>query len=295
VIYADDFGNILKRVAFPTESCEKTLEKIFNAVQEMGECRAIGISCGSPLDEKKGIIMSPPNLVGWDDVHIVEMLEKRFGVPAYLCNDANACALAEWKFGAGKGTQNMIFLTFGTGMGAGLILDGKLYSGTNGNAGECGHVRMTEQGPVGYGKSGSFEGYCSGGGIKQIGQTVARELLQMGKRASFCESMQNLDEITAKSVAKAAHEGNADAIRVYDICAEKLGMGLSMLIDLFNPEIIVLGSIFERSEDLLRQKAEEIIKREALPMSASVCKIRPALLGDTIGDCAAVAVAMQSK
>ena len=180
VVLGDTEG-IIKKIRFATTTYEETMENIRNAIREMDGYDAIGISCGGPLDSKKGLILSPPNLVGWDNVPITKMLSEEFGVPAYLCNDADACALAEWKFGAGKGTENMIFLTFGTGMGAGLILNGKLYSGTNGMAGEVGHMRMNAYGPVGYGKTGSFEGFCSGSGIAQIGKTLALEQLQMGK------------------------------------------------------------------------------------------------------------------
>ena len=134
---------------------------------------SIGVSCGSPMDSARGIIQEPPNLPGWKDVHITEELTARTGLPAFLCNDANACALAEWRFGAGRGTQNMIFCTFGTGFGAGLILDGKLYAGTNDNAGEIGHVRLDTEGPMGYYKIGSVEGFCSGGGIAKCGGYIA--------------------------------------------------------------------------------------------------------------------------
>ena len=136
---------------------------------------AIGISCGGPLDSKRGVIMSPPNLPGWDNVEIVKQIKEHYGVKPVLQNDANACAVAEWKFGAGKGSNNMVFMTFGTGLGAGLILDGKLYCGTNDNAGELGHIRLEKFGPVGYGKIGSFEGFCSGGGIAQLGYQKALE------------------------------------------------------------------------------------------------------------------------
>ena len=124
----------------------------------------IGISCGGPLDSEKGVIYSPPNLPGWDSVPIVEIFKKEFNVDVQVQNDANACALAEWLMGADAGTKNMIFMTFGTGMGAGLILNEQLYAGTNDLAGEVGHIRMAEDGPVGFGKAGSFEGFCSGGG-----------------------------------------------------------------------------------------------------------------------------------
>ena len=146
---------------------------------------AIGISCGNPMDSKRGVILSPPNLPGWDNVEIVRVLEERYGVRAYLQNDADACAIAEWRFGAGRGTQNMVFMTFGTGFGAGLILGGRLYSGTNGNAGEVGHIRLSSFGPVGYGKAGSWEGFCSGGGISQLAYMKATEMAQGGKFPSF--------------------------------------------------------------------------------------------------------------
>ena len=159
----------------PTEMIQKLFTLADSILDKKPD--AIGISCGGPLDSKKGIIMSPPNLPGWDNVEIVRLFKERYGVKTVLQNDANACAMAEWKFGAGKGCDNMIFLTFGTGLGAGLILGGRLYSGTNDNAGEVGHIRLDKFGPVGYGKSGSFEGFCSGGGIAQLGYIKALEKL----------------------------------------------------------------------------------------------------------------------
>ena len=120
--------------------------------------KRIGISCGGPLDSKKGMIYSPPNLPGWDKCLLQRYLQMKFGVETALQNDANACALAEWLMGAGRGTSNMVFLTFGTGMGGGLILNGRLYSGTNDLGGEVGHIRLAKDGPVGFGKAGSFEG-----------------------------------------------------------------------------------------------------------------------------------------
>ncbi len=290
VIVGDDNG-VKEKIRFDTTDVNDTLGNITKAAEKLGVGEAIGISCGGPLDSKKGIIMSPPNLPGWDNIEIVKMLEEKFGVPVGIQNDANACALAEWKYGAGKGCENMIFLTFGTGMGAGLILDGRLYSGTNDMAGEIGHIRMESYGPVGYGKSGSFEGFCSGGGIAEIGKTVARERLQCGKSVSFCGGYEELKKITAKKIADCAKSGDMEALRVYDICAEKLGAGLSILIDILNPEKIVIGSIFERSGELLRKKMQQVIDREALFYARNVCEIVPAKLGDSIGDWAALAVA----
>ena len=282
---------ICQKIKFETTSVQKTLDRIISAVEELGAQNAIGISCGGPLDSKNGIILSPPNLPGWDRIEIVKLLRDRFCVPVGIQNDANACALAEWKYGAGKGTQNMIFLTFGTGMGAGLILNGKLYSGTNDMAGEVGHIRLENFGPVGYGKRGSFEGFCSGGGIAELGKMLAREALQCGNAPAYCKGYDALDGITAKSIAECAMLGDPTAKRVYEICGEKLGTGLSILIDLLNPEKIVIGSVFERSGQLLRKQMEEVIEKEALSYARSVCEVVPAKLGDEIGDWAAIAAA----
>ena len=294
--------SIAGKSVFPTETAkgfDQTLQNIYaNIDAELAktglaakDVAAIGISCGGPLDSKKGIIMSPPNLPGWDNIHIVELIEKRYGVKTAVQNDANACTLAEWKYGAGQGYSNVIFLTFGTGMGAGLVLDGRLYAGTNDMAGEVGHIRLECTGPVGYGKAGSFEGFCSGGGIAQLARTLAFEKLQMGEQVSFCGSMADLDSLSAKSVAEAALNGDKLAIEIYGICGHYLGKALSVLIDVLNPEVIVLGSIYGRSQELIKPSMRIAIEKETLSHSRNVCKIVPAGLGESIGDYAALSVA----
>lgn len=298
VILADENGATLEKVRFETASPTETIDRLLQEAVLLAShasvpIRAAGFSCGGPLDTKAGLILSPPNLPGWDRVPIVSLISHALGdIPTYLENDANACALAEWQFGAGKGTRNMIFLTFGTGLGAGLILDGRLYEGANGNAGECGHLRLSAFGPVGYGKAGSFEGFCSGGGLAQIGKMLATEAIQSGKPPRFCQSPAELPSITAKALAQYAEEGDPIAIEAYRICGRQLGMGLSLLVDILNPEAIVIGSIFARSEHLLRPYMEEVLHQEALEASISVCKILPAALGEQIGDYAAIATAM---
>ncbi|MBQ4051619.1 MAG: ROK family protein [Oscillospiraceae bacterium] len=288
---------MMERIAFPTGSLSEALEKFYEGIEKLiakyGSCEGIGISCGGPLNERTGMILSPPNLPGWDEVPIVKMMEERFGVPTKLRNDANACALAEWRFGAGQGTTNMVFLTCGTGMGAGLILNGQLYAGTDGNAGEVGHIRLAEYGPSGYGKSGSFEGFCSGGGIALVGQMLAREKIQQGHPTAFCPTLGDLPSITAKMLAEYANAGDETALEVWRIVGEKLGQGISIIIDMLNPEVIVIGSVYARSGELMREAMEKVIKREALFFSADACRIVPAALGDQIGDYAAVAAAME--
>lgn len=291
-------GTIVEKIKFATEDVQTTLEKILQTAEELAKkspekVESVGVSCGGPLDSRTGVILSPPNLPGWDHIEINRLLRERLGVPAYLCNDANACALAEWKYGAGVGTENMLFLTFGTGMGAGLVLNGRLYSGASDMAGEIGHVRMADHGPVGYGKAGSFEGFCSGGGLAQIGKTIAMERFQQGKSCSYCESLVHMDEITARSIAMAAREGHEDAIHVYDICAEKLGAGLAILVDVLNPERIVLGSIYMRDSALLCDQMQAVLRRECLPLSYKAVEVVPAMLEENIGDIAALTVAAE--
>jgi glucokinase len=289
---------ILDKFRFQTTDVDGTIRDIKAALRELlakngleaGAISAIGISCGGPLDSRTGVIMSPPNLPGWDNIPIVRILSEEFGVPAAVHNDANACALAEWLFGAGKGTRNMVFMTFGTGLGAGLILDGKLYTGTNDNAGELGHIRLSEYGPVGYGKAGSFEGFCSGSGIEQLAKSMVKERLQMGQSVPWCPDG-DLDVITAKTVAEAMRAGDSLAKGVYEISARQLGKGLSVVIDILNPEVIVIGSIYARNEDIFKPLMEEVLAQEALPLANKVCKVVPAALGESIGDYAALSIA----
>ncbi len=296
-----DSFSILQRRQFKTLSCAETLAKFFELIGEIlaerglknADVASVGISCGGPLDSKRGVIMSPPNLIGWDNIEIVKIFAEKMGVRAFIQNDANACALAEWKFGAGRGTRNMVFMTFGTGLGAGLVLNGRLYDGTNGNAGEVGHIRLEKFGAVGYGKRGSFEGFCSGSGLAQAGRVKAMELFQSGKKCAFCRDMSALGEISAKSIADAADAGDEVSREIYRESGEYLGRGVSILIDILNPERVVIGSIYERSENLLAPAMNAEIAKEALGISAAVCKVVPAELGNSIGDYAAISVAIE--
>ena len=251
----------------------------------------IGISCGGPLDAARGVILSPPNLPGWDEVYIAEYLQKRYGGAVCLENDANACAVAEWRFGAGRGTKNMIFLTFGTGLGAGLILDGRLYRGTCGNAGEVGHIRLARSGPVGFGKAGSFEGFASGGGLAQMGRQAALDALRMGKPVAWCESEVALPQVNAALLAEAARAGDTAALGIFRTAARRLGQGLSLLVDILNPEKIVIGSVYLRANDLLYEEMMRVMKRECLAASLSCTAVVSAGLGEALGDYAALSLA----
>lgn len=279
--------------AFPTpEPWQEAVERMFCAAEELlgdKQADACGFSCGSPLDADAGIVLAPPNLPGWDHVPVTQLAQERFGIPAFLENDANACALAEWRWGAGRGVNNMIFLTFGTGMGAGIIADGRLIRGANGNAGEVGHMRLAAFGPAGYGKEGSFEGFCSGGGVKQLGVTFGKRAVQSGVTPAYFEG--DWEAVSAKTIAQAALAGDETAREVYRFCGERLGEALSVLVDVLNPECIVIGSIYARSGELLDEAMLRVMKRECLPQNLAVARVSPAALGETLGDCAALCVA----
>ncbi len=295
---------ILKKTGFPTETqlgpdhaINQLITRSSEIVESLGRENlvSVGISCGGPLDSKKGLVQSPPNLPGWDNIPIVKLFSEKFGVPAYLQNDANACALAEWKFGAGKDTRNMVFLTFGTGMGGGIIIDGRLYSGTNDLAGEVGHLRLADEGPEAYGKRGSFEGFCSGTGIALLAKEIVREKFALKQSVSFCDNVNNISRITAKDVADAAFAGDKTAIKILEISGEYLGKGLSIIIDILNPEKIVIGSIYTRCRQFIEPACREVLRRECLAPARAVCEIVPAALGEEVGDYACLSVAMMNN
>ena len=280
-IEGDDI-TIVHREEFPTAglSWRQVLAKFEAQIRALSAFDSIGISCGGPLDSQKGLILSPPNLPGWDEVPIVKYFEDAFHVPVHVQNDANAFAYAEWKYGAGKGTRNMVFMTFGTGLGAGIIIDGRLYSGTNDNAGEIGHIRLAPTGPVGYNKEGSAEGFCSGAGMTKLARIRAAE-----------QGVDLPDDFNTKELFRRVDAGDKFCTAVFRESAEKLATILAYTIDILNPEVISLGGVFMRQADRFMEIVNPILEREALSLSRGVCRLVPAGLGESIGDYAALAVA----
>lgn len=283
-------GGVLEElVRVPTADFETTFVLLAAAIERVARPGLLfGVSCGGPLDAARGIITSPPNLdPSWHGVDICRRLTERFGGRAFLMNDANACALAEWRFGAGRGCRHMVFLTSGTGMGAGLILNGQLYEGATGDAGEVGHLRLAPTGPVGFGKAGSFEGFCSGGGIARLAQAMAAE--RRGPPPAWLAAD---GTTTTKAVADAAKQGDALALAVMHVAGTKLGEALAVIIDTLNPERIVLGGFYPHCRDLFAPALRAALEREALPHAAAACQILPAELGATIGSHGAIAIAL---
>ena len=293
----------IDRIEFPTRperGAEPALKLIKQGISDLlsrrrlkrTAIRAIGVSCGGPLDRLRGVIQAPPNLSTWVDIPIKAILEAEFETRCQVENDANAGAVAEHRFGAGRGCRNMIFITMGTGFGAGIISDGRLYHGANDMAGEIGHVRLTRSGPIGYYKAGSVEGWISGGGIAQVAEMAVAAGRRRAERTVLAKQLQRGKPITARDVALAAQNGDVVASRIIHSTGRRLGQVLAMLVDILNPERIVIGGLAMRLGDALLCPARNVIQREALAPSAATCEVVPAALDERIGDVAALCVAM---
>ncbi|MDP9158816.1 MAG: ROK family protein [Acidobacteriota bacterium] len=293
---------IVTRIEFPTlpeQGPQRVIDLIKENVHQVifsndcnGQLAAIGISCGGPLDRISGVIQSPPNLSTWVDIPITSILQKEFNTECRLENDANAGAVAEHRFGAGQGVQHMVFLTMGTGMGAGIIANGSLYHGASDLAGEIGHVRLTRSGPIGHNKAGSVEGWASGGGMAQVARREVTAAIIKGQKTSLAAPLQTNNGITAQDIGIAARNGDELSKRIIRNTGKRLGEALAIFVDVLNPERIVIGGLAMRMGEELLAPARLTMEKESLCLSYKSCEIVPAGLGEQIGDIAAICVAM---
>jgi glucokinase len=278
-------GQVLTEVTRPSHAHEgfgPMWERIVAMGQELvagrGAPDAIGVSIGGPVDSARGLVLSPPNLPGWDSIPLGEKLRAEFGVPAFIEHDAKAGALAEWMFGAGRGRRTVIFLTFGTGLGAGLVLDGRLHRGALDGAGEVGHWHMADHGPVAYGKEGSWEAFCSGAGLPRLAHHLFPDAWP--------------ETLTAAELIDLARGRDEGARRVIETSALWLGRGIAQLVDLLNPDVVVLGSLAVRAGDLFLPVVRDVVRRECLPGHAAACDVVATALGEKIGSTAALCAAI---
>jgi len=288
-------GEIISREEFPSTSPSQTKRSFIEIGKSLltgcadGALAACGISAPGPMSSRRGMILTPPNMPAWRDEPVKQWIADAFGVPTGMENDANAAAVAEWLWGYNKAVDNLIYLTCGTGMGAGLVLDGRLYRGKEDLAGEVGHLRILPFGPVGFFKAGSLEGLTRGGALADL----ARLRIQEPHATSVLDGV-TLEGITPKAGGDAALAGDPFAQTVVQESASYLGQGCALLIDILNPERISLGSLARRLGAFYINTVRESAKKEAIPAAFEHCVIDAAALGDRVQDLAAMAVALDT-
>ena len=304
-VVADSTGHILSKVRKPTlaeRGPEYALQLLFDMVRESIELTglkqnaisAMGVSCGGPLDTKTGVVYSPPNLPGWDALPLKAKLESEFQIPVTIENDANASALAEYRFGGGRGYDVVLYMTMSTGIGGGIVIDGQIYHGANDSAGEVGHQILLPDGPLcGCGKRGCLEALCSGPAIARRAQAAIRKQLETGKTETT-ELLKLTDgcieTVKSEHVLAAAQTGDALALQLVDETAYYMGWGIANLVNILNPDIVLLGTIAIAAGDLLLDPIRKTVAEFAMTRPAEVVKIEPAQLGETLGDLAAIAL-----
>lgn len=300
VSLGDGDGQVLAQDRFDTDQSQGPDDLLGEAVERMrklcvaqglsgsedlAELDAVGMACPGPLDYEAGCLLEVPNVPAWQRFPLRSWLTDNLAPPSTFMNDANAGVLAEVLWGAAQGTSSAIFLTMSTGMGAGFYLGGQVYEGPRALAGEIGHVRLRDDGPVGFGKRGSVEGYLSGPGMVQVAEAERLRFLHAGLATEL-----SAGEITPLRICELATSGDPAAVEVLDRCGDELGRLCAMLIDILDPEVIVLGTIGSAWFDLWEPRAMRVIEAEAIEGVASRVALRPSALVHR-GDQQALAVA----
>ena len=304
-VVADSTGHILSKARKPTlaeRGPEYALQLLFDMVRETVELAdleqdsisAIGVSCGGPLDTKTGVVYSPPNLPGWDALPLKAKLESEFEIPVTIENDANASALAEYRFGGGRGYDALLYMTMSTGIGGGIVINGQIYHGANDSAGEVGHQILLPDGPTcGCGKRGCLEALCSGPAIARRAQVAIRKQLETGKTANT-ELLKltdgHIETVKSEHVLAAAQTGDTLALQLVDETAYYMGWGIANLVNILNPDIVLLGTIAIAAGDLLLNPIRKTVTEFAMTRPGEAVKIEPAQLGEALGDLAAIAL-----
>jgi glucokinase len=250
------------------------------------------VAAAGPIDMSNGIITNAPNLPGWDAIPLREIIKDRFKVDSYLINDAKAAAVGEHEFGAGKGIDNLLCITLGTGIGGGIIIGGQLYLGQSGAAGEVGHMTIDVNGPrCVCGNVGCWELFASGTAMEK----EATRRLGAGRVSLLSKSFAvGEGAIKAERIAEAAKRGDALALSVIEWSAKYVGSGLVNLVNIFNPEMIVMGGGLSKIGDLLLQPAVNIVRQRAFPLLSQAVRIVPSTIGDDAAVLGAAAFAFSN-
>ncbi len=283
-IIGDSSGTLIDRSEWPSNAKsghDKMIDEIIVNAMKMkskypGIC-SIGVSIGGPLDAKNGIIQSPPNLPGWDNIPLKKILKEKFSLPIHVDHDAGACALAEYYWGAAKDLHSVAYLTCGTGFGIGLVIDGNIYYGAHGHNCEIGHARYADDGPTAFGKAGCFESYCAG---SSLGRIASWKFPSVWPNAP-----------TSEEIGRLAEAGNYEALQVVEINAHAVGRACSLIADMLYPDMIILGSLANHLGKRWIDKVKSVFRDEVLPDARKVCKIAPSVLGKKLQDYSAIAAA----
>lgn len=289
IALVDEKGSIIYSNSVPTRAemgYEYTVNNIKQAIKDlMNESKCtdiagIGFDFPGQIDYKNGIVRLAPNIPGWINVPIAEIIENEFKIPTKIDNDVHCAALGELKFGAGKDCENFICMTVGTGIGSGIVINGKLVRGVSNAAGELGHIKLEMNGgPLcGCGDYGCLEAFASGPSIVKM----AEEYIMGGKSTKFRE-MANGSPITPFTIAEAAKQGDPVAKRIFTIMGEYIGYGLTSVVNLLNPEKIIIGGGVADAGDILLNPIKETIKKRAMFVAGSAVEIVPAQLGNSAG------------
>ena len=296
-------GDIISQqycLTLASEGVEAVIDRLLIATRgaldkanvDLSQLKGLGIATAGALDTRKGIVTASPNLPGWQNVPLRDIVVEKLGINTYLVNDANAAALAEYLLGAGRGTNNMIYVTVSTGIGGGIIINGELYSGVDGCAAEIGHMTIDANGP---------ECNCGNRGCLEVlasGTAVAREAivrLKRGERSRISEIVgDKLEDIDARIVGVAAKGGDPLASEIIAKAAYYLGVGLVNLVNIFNPERIIIGGGMSHLGDMLLEPAKRVVKERAFKLPAQSVSIVPSQLGDDAGVIGAALFVFQS-
>lgn len=250
---------------------------------------AIGLSAPGPLDCKKGVLIAPPNNPDWRDLPIVAMVQKEFKATVHCNNDANACALAEMLFGEHRGARNLIYLTYSTGMGGGIIVNGELVQGDTDTGGEVGHMVLDPRGPVcGCGQKGCWEAYVGGGTLaRRLREKISKDHIQ----TAIVTKAGSIEAINIQALEMAAREGDPFAVAEWDEFMERTAQGIGALIMALNPDVIILGTIAIHTGEFSMKPIREKLPKYCWKWPLGICRVAPSSLGGKIGDLAALAVA----
>jgi len=270
------------------ESAHRALEQADVVISEL---TAIGLGAPGLSNPETGILFTSPNLPGWRDVPLRDIMQERLGKKTFVINDANAAALGEFYFGAARGIRNFIYITLSTGIGGGIIIDGKIYSGAIGAAGEVGHMTIDDEGPIcNCGNRGCWEALASGTALAK----EARHRIKEGVATSILEYAEgDVEKVTAQVIYSAAEQGDSLAKELIARTGYYVGVGLANLINIFNPELIVIGGGLSNIGDMLLEPAFKVAEERAYKEAFQAVRFASAELGRNSGVLGAAAFALQ--